>query len=935
MPNVTFNGQCFVVDGRRVWTLGASMQYTRIPPDQWVDRLADARQAGFNTIETACPWMVHEPRRGRFHFEGAADVRGFVEACAAERMRVILRPGPFVGGGFDGGGIPNWLLEDPDVALRESGEAFLDGAGRYFRKLFGELSELQVTKSGPILLVQIEHGWMCDNHDEAERYLRELTRIVRECGISVPLINANNLWTEPVGTIDTWRGDDDLLVNLRQLRSVQPNAPRLVRCFETNAIQAWGQPERERMTAEVVLRRMAEILAAGAQPIVTPFHGGTNFGFLPGRLPGPDGGPITTSAAIGAPLGEAGERGETYNQIRRLVTFADQFSHVFADLDPDYQPVALDPGEIEHAAGARKSGTRRSPDRRTSSMSIVPLRGAGGRVIFAFSDGSVRATTLLLDHGVRLPIDLGKQAVGWYVLDVDLRGRGRLDYSNLCPLGVLESGVAVLYGPQRSEAIVSINGTPLQINVPSGNKPLVVEHQGVHLVICNQKQIDATYLDEHRIYVGIRGFDRLGTPLPAAGWTKAVSIGSDGSLSTVSFDEEVSGRTRRTRRSIGLSAWQAATAESYTSGGSPRYASLPGPQTLPECGAPVGYGWYRLQLKASATKKMQVHAPQAADRMHLFVDGEPACSLGEGPGVEAGPCELRLTKGERVLTALVDNIGRFADGNDLGRRTGLFGHIYEVKSLRTTKPKEVDAPAVDPFLIRRFIIGASRVHKSDSIQVEWAFTHARKAPVLVDVNGATAHGTFVLNDVPIHYYAGDTGACRDRLLLEPATLDAFKRGRNVLRFAPDVGQNGAAKDIIKHTTIYECANALTDNASWSFAKWEAPTASSFEDVSQNAASRYKGQPCWWRCTFDAGELTDPLWFETAGLSKGQAFINGHHLGRYFTSTSTGRAVGPQDRLLIPSSWVNEDRSNELLIFDEHGFSPHRTRLVFNPTGPLD
>ena len=33
----------------------------------------------------------------------------------------------------------------------------------------------------------------------------------------------------------------------------------------------------------------------------------------------------------------------------------------------------------------------------------------------------------------------------------------------------------------------------------------------------------------------------------------------------------------------------------------------------------------------------------------------------------------------------------------------------------------------------------------------------------------------------------------------------------------------------------------------------------------------------------------------AGLSKGQAFINGENLGRYFTATATGKAVGPQTR----------------------------------------
>ena len=118
MPSVSYNGQSIIVDGRRFWILAASMQYARIPRRHWADRIAAARQAGFNTIETACPWVVHEPRRGRFVFDNDADVRHFIELCAAARMRLILRVGPFVGGGFDGGGLPGWLTEDRRVTLR-------------------------------------------------------------------------------------------------------------------------------------------------------------------------------------------------------------------------------------------------------------------------------------------------------------------------------------------------------------------------------------------------------------------------------------------------------------------------------------------------------------------------------------------------------------------------------------------------------------------------------------------------------------------------------------------------------------------------------------------------------------------------------------------------------------------------------------------------
>ena len=72
----------------------------------------------------------------------------------------------------------------------------------------------------------------------------------------------------------------------------------------------------------------------------------------------------------------------------------------------------------------------------------------------------------------------------------------------------------------------------------------------------------------------------------------------------------------------------------------------------------------------------------------------------------------------------------------------------------------------------------------------------------------------------------------------------------------------------------------------------------------------------------------PLRLDTTGLSKGQAFINGQNIGRYFTATADGHAVGPQRFLYVPRSWVKIDEHNELLLFDEHGFAPHRARLVF-------
>ncbi len=919
MAAVTYDGQSFSLDGRRAWIVGASIEYSRVPPEAWADRIAAARQAGFNLIATSCPWMVHEPRRGRYAFHGPTDVRHFVELCGQAGMWVMLRPGPFVGGGYDAGGLPSWLLENSGVALREASEAYLERVSLYFRKLLGELADLQVTHGGPILLLQSEHAWLCSNQKQAERYLREITRYLRENGITVPIVNANDLWQESAGTIDTWRGRDELLVHLRQLRVVQPKAPRVVSEFDPAGFEAWGDSQRDAASPERLMHWLAQVLAAGAQPVVWPFHGGTNFGFLGGRAAGRRDGFLTTSCAAAAPLGEAGRRGSRYNAIKRLATFANHFGHVFADLAPDYQPVALDladPPQKPRAGGG--AGARR--------VSVVHLRGAAGQVIFVFSDAPGQEATLLLEEGIRMPVALGDQAVGWFLVDVDLRGSGRLDYVNLCPWGLVDRSTLVLQGPAGAPAYLSIDGSPLEAAVPLGDRPLVLHHKRLSIVICNQQQIDETLHDDRRVIVGAGGLNADGSVIAGRRGTAWVIAG--GKEEQVQAASTQRGSPTRRAAPLKLETWQAAPSDAYTAGSSPRFATLEGPGTLSACGAASGYGWYRIQLKTTSSRRGRWHLPFSADRLHLFLDGKRLRTIGVGRGADRQPFDQSMGSGQHSIVALVDNMGRFSEGNDLGERKGLFGHIYEVKRLSEAKPRKGTGAAVDPFSLRGYIAGRTFGQLSDTNQVIWSFTHTRKTPVLVEIDGAEASGTIVFNGKPIAYYAGTSGGCMLSLLLDPESK-SFKRGKNELRFAPDPRQPGALQSVAAATDLYECLSAVSGGAAWAFAKWEPPPAAAYRPATRSGSAAWRGIPCWWRTSFEPRDSALPMWFETAGLSKGQVFVNGHNLGRYFTATAEGKPVGPQRRLYLPDSWLKPQEPNELLVFDEHGNAPHRTQIVFS------
>lgn len=949
MPSVTYNGQSFAIDGKRLWILGASIQYARVPQPFWRARVSAARQAGFNTIETAAVWSLHEPRKGRFVFEEQADIRKFIELCHAEGMKVVLRAGPFVGHDFDAGGIPGWLVDTPGIRLRENNEVFLEHVSRYFRKLLGEVSDLQATDDGPIILVQGEHAWTCSNQTQVDKYLHEITRFIRESGMNVPVINANDLWQESPGTIDTWRGSEHLLYQLRQLRTVQPTAPRLVSEFAASRSDVWGAPPHAPRSAhgakkrhdaasgamdfspQSVLERLAEVLASGAQAIVAPFHAGTNFGFLGGHRPGDaahGGGFVATHSGGDAPLGEAGERGEKYAIFKRLVTFANHFAGTFAELDPEYQPIALDP----HEARSSSSG----------AASVVSLRGTQGRVIFVFGKPSDQPVTLVLDSGLRLPVTLGDQSVTWTALDADLQGAGRLDYSNICPWAVIDRSIVVFHGPEKSAVYLSIDNVPLEATVPAegaASKPLVIEHHGLTVVILNRQQVDATYFNGQHVYVGVAGMDAHGhvIALPDGGKPWVISAGARIEPLTIAAERASGGKSRphSGAPTLSIGPWQAHPSLAHVNGTSPRFASLDGPATLSDCGAPTGYGWYRASFHASG--RHTVMLPQAGDRLHLFLDGHAQRIVGMGPGAKHGSFEMNFERAEKdghTLVALADNLGRASAGNDLGRRKGLYGHVYSVKPIRG-KAKIGGAKPVNGFALRGFIEGRAADQQGDVRQAIWSFDHPRKTPVIIDVDRAAISGTFVLNDKPVAYFAGATGCGEDRIVLDPDDAKSLKRGRNVLRFVPDqIGQD--AQTLADRTTLYEAIENLTEKADWSFAKWEPPAATAphgkgAASATSAAIKPVRGQPCWWRATLEVDAATAAsdraLFLDLASMSKGQAFVNGHNLGRYFSATAEGKDVGPQTRLYVPTPWLKAGPANEVLLFDEHGFEPARVRIV--------
>src|SRR5882672_10697266 len=179
----------FLLDGRPFLIRCGEMHFARIPRDYWQHRLRMARAMGLNTVCAYLFWNVHEPQPGQFVFSGNADVAEFCRLAQAEGLKVVLRPGPYSCAEWDFGGFPYWLLKVPDIMVRTQDPRYLEACKRYLSEVGKQLAPLQITRGGPIIMVQVENEYGSYGGDR--QYLRILRDDLREAGFEVPLFTCD------------------------------------------------------------------------------------------------------------------------------------------------------------------------------------------------------------------------------------------------------------------------------------------------------------------------------------------------------------------------------------------------------------------------------------------------------------------------------------------------------------------------------------------------------------------------------------------------------------------------------------------------------------------------------------------------------------------------------------------------------------------------
>ena len=79
--------------------------------------------------------------------------------------------------------------------------------------------------------------------------------------------------------------------------------------------------------------------------------------------------------------------------------------------------------------------------------------------------------------------------------------------------------------------------------------------------------------------------------------------------------------------------------------------------------------------------------------------------------------------------------------------------------------------------------------------------------------------------------------------------------------------------------------------------------------------------CFYRATFQIDDPAD-TYLDTRSLGKGEAWINGQALGRFWN-------VGPQGALYLPAPWLKKG-DNEIVVFDLDGKPGRKVQFVAHP-----
>ncbi len=884
MPTVRYDDRSLIVDDERIWLASGSIHYFRVPRELWRDRLLKAKRAGLNCIQTYAAWNLHEPEQGEWDFSGDRDLREFVCQAGELGLYVILRPGPYICAEWDFGGFPAYLAAKSNLTYRTANAAFMHYFDKFLAQVLVRLADLQVTRGGNIILVQNENEYTCTTGPDRLNYCEFITQLFRRAGFEIPIITCN-LLSEPfvpdaVECMNTWGNE---VQTAKRLRQAQPDAFMLATEFWPGWYDYWGGKHQVKDPREVA-RRALEILGCGCQVNYYMWHGGTNFGFWGSRLSVNDQSYQTTSYDYDAPLAEGGGLTEKYYLTKLVNMLGSHFGQVFAQARMDGPSVTVHDG-----------------------TQVLNIAGPAGRMAVVTNNGKddITSARISLPNGRELTVSLEPLGAVAVPADVRLDGETTLDYANLMPLGIFGEGLLVLHGPPGWDARVSINGKELQAVVPADDKPVMLEEAGQKVLIINSATAQRTWDVDSALVIGPKFVGQSLDDIVAAPGMKQYTVIVPNEKPSLKKVKQAPPR-KPTPPRLGTFSRVCVCDEPINK--DMAWKKLDRPRDLAGMDVKHGYAWQRVVIESSSAARKHLFLPGCEDRATIYLNGQRVGVWGRGDDATRTPISVGLKRGANELTFLLDNLGRVSFGPKLGQPKGLYGHVWDAKPLRLKKFKLRPGGEFSRRMVPRMM-----GHMIPSLQsqpmhlAEVSFSLTRITPVHLSYANLF-HDMIVMCNGRQAGFFPNSGGYGDITL-----GNELKKGSNQLQLLLWGDVTPKELDNIR---MHELAESLTSKSAWSYRRWGMPI--------EGGRVVGKGLPAWYRTKFRYGGSDVPLFLRISGAKKGQIYLNGFNIGRFWN-------IGPQEYYYLPEPWLQGE--NELLIFEEQGNTPSGSSLAYRPGGP--
>jgi len=185
---LSYNSSYLIRNGKPWFPVMGEMHFSRVAEADWEESILKMKAAGIQIISTYIFWNYTEPEEGQFDWSGNRNLRRFLELCKKHTMYVWLRPGPWVHAELRNGGLPDWLLAK-SKSPRTNDPVYLHYAEQWFNAIGGQCKRMLFKDGGPVIGMQIENE-LAFKKPVVYEHMKKLKQMAANAGFDLPYYSA-------------------------------------------------------------------------------------------------------------------------------------------------------------------------------------------------------------------------------------------------------------------------------------------------------------------------------------------------------------------------------------------------------------------------------------------------------------------------------------------------------------------------------------------------------------------------------------------------------------------------------------------------------------------------------------------------------------------------------------------------------------------------